>query len=138
MIFSEQGFCEHIKWKTIHTCSIDGKNFYCVYCLWFNTKNLPSVEINVFDFEKNVDQFSWDGITVNDILNYSENPEVQEHQKKYHEADLSYPILVQKIRSRYVILDGCHRFAKAIKKENLQKVNCIEVPESILEKSKWL
>jgi hypothetical protein len=116
---------------SIHTCSIDGINIYCVYCIWAACEkfNLQPKNIKLEEILNKFEEICWDEITAKDVCVTKSG----DHWERIRDADLSYPIRVYDTGQEYVILDGCHRFVKTYllgKKE----ISAVIIPKNILDK----
>ena len=57
------------------------------------------------------------------------------HSKRVEKADLSYPILLYSFKDKWIILDGVHRFTKALMRGN-KTILAKRVSDNIIEKLK--
>ena len=64
------------------------------------------------------------------ILNHTDVQKV-----RVEKADLKYPILIGKLKSKWVVYDGAHRLTKAVE-ENRNNIKAIKVSDYILNKCK--
>lgn len=85
--------------------------------LW--AMKIPIEEISIKKIEHNLDVPYLEKTGTNDwnlsprmLINNFDKEKF--HAKKTNEADLSYPIEIFKHRGKWIILDGVHRFTKAI------------------------
>lgn len=134
--------CIHTKLNNVPIWSIDGCIETCVMCLWEKTKDIQSVKIPI-EFLESIDNVRWGYITVDMALNpkiVARNREAAEHHERIMKADLSFPIIIREssvVKEKYYIIDGYHRFAKAILLKKTE-MDCIIVQDKILFKCRWL
>lgn len=83
---------------------------------------LPIVEIPIRKLLWHLDMPVWEkdgtddwNLTPRQVLN--KDPFTTDHQKIMAKANMRYPIIVTKYKSRYVILDGVHRLTKAFSRD---------------------
>jgi hypothetical protein len=98
---------------SLHTCSIDGVKFYCVWCVWALQKlrQFPLREIAIKQLTTPPSEVNWDGVYLTQVLADKQGP----HWQRIVQADLNYPIyVVSSGPEQYEILDGCHRLGKVI------------------------
>jgi len=92
----------------------DEKNIYSVDMMlaYVNTHKLPveklEIEENIWQLKQNV----WGDYSPEDVLQHPEKKKYSDNVQRMKKADLSYPIFVT---SNHVIIDGYHRFLKAVK-----------------------
>lgn len=91
----------------------DEKYIYSVDMMmaYVNTHTLPVQKINIKDNLWQIEQSVWGDYTPADVL---ERPTLKKHAEniqRIRESDLSYPIFMT---SKHQIIDGYHRFLKAI------------------------
>lgn len=121
--------CVHRKEKKIDTCSVNGRDYYCVKCLWEFTKNKPIVTLRKKEFLEREENIQWEEGRWVDLKKNSEN----EHVKRVEGADLCYPILVcRRVICGYSILDGCHRFLKSKNEVRCRVVEWRELEKLVL------
>ena len=93
-----------------HTCSLDGENYYCVYCLQYLTENISQTSIPVQNIEPKVEELDFNGHNIKTV----EEGDI-DHWRRIRNCDKekAYPILVyqQEKNGPFIILDGCHRLA---------------------------
>ena len=102
--------------------------------------DLPIQEIAISEIENNMDIPYWEQEGTDDrnltpkmcIENFEK--EVR-HAKKILEADLEYPIELYLHKGKRIILDGVHRYTKAVR-EGHTKIKVRKVPEEIAQKTK--
>lgn len=93
----------------------DEKHKYSVDMMfaYVNTHKLKtekvSIEENLWQIEQNV----WGDYSPSDVIRNPDKKKYADNIKRMREADLDYPILMT---SKHQIIDGYHRFLKAIKK----------------------
>jgi hypothetical protein len=113
----------------MHTFSIDGVKFYCVECLhtWVGKNNPKRVIVPHAIIERNLENndVSWDGISGQ----FAHSCGQGEHYERIMNADMNYPIC---INDNYVILDGCHRFAKSKYKLKETLISAYIIPQETL------
>jgi hypothetical protein len=91
----------------------DGKYIYSVDMMmtYVNTNKIPvqkvSLEENLWQLDQNV----WGDYSPSDILKHPERKKYADNIQRMKDADLSYPIFMT---SKYQIIDGYHRFLKAL------------------------
>jgi hypothetical protein len=96
--------------------------------MWAQKETILSSSVNLSLIEDNLKNgdVEWDGLSATQALKNGRG----EHYERIMNADLRYPIF---INDDYVILDGCHRFAKS---KHIEKNTCIRVyviPNEALE-----
>jgi len=102
--------------------------------------NLPIEEIRISDIENNMDIPYWEQEGTDDrnltprmcIENFDK--EIW-HAKKVLEADLQHPIELYFHKGQWIILDGVHRFTKAVR-EGHTTIHVRKVPEDVAQKTK--
>lgn len=53
------------------------------------------------------------------------------HAKRVENVDLNYPIAIYKFGGQWIIIDGVHRFAKALM-QGLKKIKVKKIPEELI------
>jgi hypothetical protein len=92
-----------------HTCSLDGYQYYCVYCLWKASQAIPTQDVKLENSETKWPDINWDGEIASTICLVRKGT----HWNRINCAKLEYPILIFGTPAAYEILDGCHRFVRA-------------------------
>lgn len=101
---------------------------------------LPIEEIAISEIENNMDIAYWEQEGTDDwnltprmcIENFEK--EIH-HAKKVLEADLQYPIELYFHQEQRIILDGVHRFTKAMR-EGHTTIKVRKIPENVAQKTK--
>ncbi len=98
---------------------------------------LPTSEMKISDFDWHLDVPYWDSttgekfvISPRDVL--SKNPGSEKEQERMVAIDMSYPIDVLFHEGKWFILDGVHRWIKALA-EGDEKINVRVFPNKRLE-----
>lgn len=93
----------------------DEKYIYSVDMMltYVNTHKLPIEKVNLQENLWQIQQNVWGEYSPSDVLQHPEKKKYAENIQRIHQADLSYPILMT---SKYQIIDGYHRFLKAMQK----------------------
>jgi hypothetical protein len=93
----------------------DEKYIYSVDMMmaYVNTHKLPVQKINVQENVWQIEQLVWGDYSPADVLKRPTLKKYAENIQRIHDSDLSYPIFMT---SKYQIIDGYHRFLKAVKK----------------------
>ena len=93
----------------------DEKNIYSVDMMmaYVNTHKLPIQKINIEENLWQIEQPVWGTHAPADVLKRPTLKKYAENIQRIKDADLSYPIFMT---SKYQIIDGYHRFLKAIQK----------------------
>lgn len=95
----------------------DEKHIYSVDMMlaYVNTHKLPveklSIEENLWQLKQDV----WGNYSPEDVLQHPDKKKYAENIQRMKEADMSYPIFVT---SKHQIIDGYHRFLKAVEMKN--------------------
>jgi hypothetical protein len=129
--------CKHTQQTSRHTCSFDKSTTYCVYCLWEKTILIDPIYVHINLFKTSAHEVHWDNLTLKDIF-YPQSEPAAKHLLKIIKADLNYPILVVYLNGKYSILDGCHRYVKAVLLQNITVMSCIVVDDFILQQCLWI
>lgn len=92
----------------------DEKNIYSVDMMiaYVNTNKLKAETISIEENKWQLDQPVWGDYSPSDVLKHPEKKKYAENIQRIKDADLSYPIFMT---SKHQIIDGYHRFLKAIK-----------------------
>jgi hypothetical protein len=115
--------------------------------LW--AMNIPIEEIDISDIEYNLDIPYLEQVGTND-WNLSPRMLIENfkketfHAKQVEKSDLKYPIEIYKHHDKWIILDGVHRFTKAvqlgyktIKVRRISEENAHKAKSSDKEYKKW-
>lgn len=114
-----------------------------MYVDTFKLSNLPFhvAEIKLEDLLWHLDMPVWskDGtddwnLTPQEVID--KEPLTMTHQKRVEDADITYPIVITKLNSRLVILDGIHRLVKVYLAGN-NTIKAKVIPASYLEKDEF-
>ena len=91
----------------------DDKNIYSVDMMmaYVNTNKVPVTKVSVEDNLSQLEQNVWGDYSPSDVLQHPERKKYTENIQRVKHADLSYPIFMT---SKYQIVDGYHRFLKAV------------------------
>lgn len=117
------GECRAPGSRTLSTCSIDCKTFYCVKCIWAATQGFPVSQIPTNSLVTKWYDVNWDGVFARRLV----KKRIGEHWERIRNADLKYPIHVAMTEHGYDILDGCHRLVKlAIHGQDIAKVVIVD------------
>ena len=95
----------------------DEKNIYSVDMMMAYV-NLMKPKVQKLNVEENLwqlDENVWGDYSPSDVLKHPERKKYAENIKRIKDSDLSYPIFVT---SKYKIIDGYHRFLKAVKNKD--------------------
>ena len=79
---------------------------------YVNTNKVHMEKIKIQEFLWQIEQPVWGDYSPADVLKHPDRKKYAENIARIKKADLSYPIFMT---SKYVIIDGYHRFLKAIK-----------------------
>ncbi len=92
----------------------DEKHEYSVDMMiaYVNVMKLKPESVNIEENMWQIDQNVWGDYSPSDVLANPERKKFAKNVERIREADLKYPILMT---SRYQIIDGYHRFLKAVK-----------------------
>jgi hypothetical protein len=82
---------------------------------YVNTNKLPVEKISLEENQWQLEQNVWGDYSPSDILQHPERKKYAENIQRIKDADLSYPIFMT---SKYQIIDGYHRFLKAVKQKD--------------------
>ena len=90
-----------------------GKYIYSIDMMfaYVNIFKPPIIKISLEELAPQLELNVWNEWSPLDVLKDMDKTKYASNVKLIHDADLSYPILVD---SKYNILDGFHRFAKAL------------------------
>lgn len=93
----------------------DEKAIYSVDMMlaYLNTYKHPVTTLSIPTIEWQMEQNVWGDWSPRDVLNHMDSKKYAENAKRIRDAELAYPIIVT---NKGVIVDGYHRFAKAISK----------------------
>jgi hypothetical protein len=94
----------------------DEKNIYSVDMMMAYV-NLNKVKAETISIEENLWQMEqpvWGDYSPSDVLKHPDKKKYAENIQRIRKADLTYPIFVT---SKHQIIDGYHRFLKAIQKK---------------------
>jgi hypothetical protein len=94
----------------------DEKHIYSVDMMmaYVNMKKPKVEKISIEENKWQLDQPVWGDYSPSDVLRHPEKKKFAENVQRIKDADISYPIFVT---SRHTIIDGYHRFLKAVKDE---------------------
>jgi hypothetical protein len=92
----------------------DDKHIYSVDMMmaYVNTNKLKVAKLSIQDNMWQLDQPVWGDYSPTDVLAHPEKKKFAENIQRIKHADISFPIFVT---STYQIIDGYHRFLKAVK-----------------------
>jgi hypothetical protein len=88
-----------------HTYSVD------MMMTYVNTHKLPIQKIKIEENLWQIEQPVWGDYSPMDVLKHPEKKKYAENIQRIRDSDLSYPIF---LTSKHQIIDGYHRFLKAI------------------------
>jgi hypothetical protein len=93
----------------------DEKYIYSVDMMmaYVNTHKLPVQKINIKDNLWQIEQSVWGDYSPADVLKRPTLKKYADNIQRIRESDLSYPIFMT---SKHQIIDGYHRFLKAVEK----------------------
>ena len=106
--------------------------------LWDLDIPVEEIDISLLEYNMDLPYFEQEGtddwnLTPRMLINNFEK-EIS-HAKKVNEADLSYPIEIYFHNDSWIILDGVHRYTKAVK-DGLKTIKVRKVPGSLIHKVK--
>ena len=95
----------------------DDKYIYSVDMMmaYVNTNKIPVEKVSVKDNLSQLEQDVWGDYSPSDVLRHPERKKYADNIQRMKEADLSYPIFMT---SKFQIIDGYHRFLKAVQENN--------------------
>jgi hypothetical protein len=102
--------------------------------------DIPTEEIDISEIDYNLDIPYLEKIGTDDwnlsprMLIENFDKEIT-HAKKIEKADLKYPIEIYKHKDKWIILDGVHRFTKAIRLGH-KTIKVRKISEEIAQKTK--
>jgi hypothetical protein len=96
----------------------DDKYIYSVDMMmaYVNTNKHPIEKVPVLKHLQQLQQPVWGDYSPSDVLQHPERKKYADNIKRIKEADLSYPIFMT---SKYQIIDGYHRFLKAVQENQM-------------------
>jgi hypothetical protein len=96
---------------------------------YVNRNDVPTTKVQILELLPQLEEDCWGGITQRQVI---ENPDIsQEHNDRIQNADMSYPIMIDK--SNNIVVDGMHRLAKAYL-DKLEVIDAYVFDKSIMEK----
>jgi hypothetical protein len=110
----------------------DEKHIYSVDMMmaYVNTHKHPIQKIKIEENLWQLDQNVWGDYSPSDILKHPERKKYTDNIQRMKDADLSYPIF---ITSKHQIIDGYHRFLKAVK-EKKSSINAYIFDGALMKK----
>ena len=110
----------------------DDKHIYSVDMMmaYVNTHKLPIEKLKIDENLWQLDQNVWGDYSPSDILKHPERKKYAENIQRIKDADLSYPIFMT---SKHQIIDGYHRFLKAVK-QNQTTIKAYVFDPSLMKK----